>query len=139
MAEGILRQKAEKLQLKLKVDSAGIEYYHVGENPDSRAEETAKKHGVDISQLIARRIQKEDLEQFDLILVADDYVYRAVMSLAKSPEHKKKIDYIMNFVYSDSNLSVPDPYYGETDGFEKVFEMLEQACEAILKWLMVKG
>jgi protein-tyrosine phosphatase len=132
MAEGILRQKAEKAGLKLKIDSAGTEHYHVGENPDPRALETAMKHGIDISKLVARQITHDDFAKFDFILVADDVVFREVMALARNENDKKKVDYIMNFIYPDSNLPVPDPYYGGINGFEKVFEMLDRACEAIV-------
>jgi protein-tyrosine phosphatase len=133
MAEGILRHKAEKQGIKLRIDSAGTEYLHVGENPDRRATMTAKEHGIDISKLVARQIKVNDFDVFDLILVAEAQVYKEMNALARNESDKKKVDFIMNFVHPDSNSAVPDPYYGGMDGFEKVFEILDNACEAIIK------
>ncbi|HEY4800226.1 MAG TPA: low molecular weight protein-tyrosine-phosphatase [Bacteroidia bacterium] len=133
MAEGILRYKTEQRGLKLKIDSAATGPWHAGENPDKRATKTAKGRGVDISKLVARQITEDDFENFDMIYVADAQVYDGVAALALTREHKLKIDYIMNLVHPDLNMPVPDPYFGGIDGFEKVFDMLEEACEAILK------
>ena len=133
MAEGILRHKAERQGLKLTVDSAGTEYFHVGESPDRRAIKTAKEHGIDISKLVARQINEEDFDKFDLILVADSEVYNGVIAIARNKNDQRKVDFIMNLVHPDSNMAVPDPYYGGMDGFEKVFDMLDEACDVILK------
>ena|ERR1035438_5551390 len=132
MAEGILCHKAEKGGLKLKIDSAGTESFHVGENPDQRATVTAKKHGIDISKLVARQINRDDFGEFDLILVADAQVYNEVIHIARNETDKKKVDFIMNLVRPDSNTVVPDPYYGGMDGFEKVFQMLNKACDILI-------
>ena len=132
MAEGILRNKANQLGLKIKIDSAGTESLHVGENPDRRATKTAKEHGVDISNLVARQIKELDFGQFDLILVAENQVYNEVIAIAKNEKDKMKVDFIMNFSFPSSNMAVPDPYYGGMDGFEKVFGMLDKACDAII-------
>ena len=132
MAEGILRHKAEKYGLKLKIDSVGTGSWHAGENPDKRATKTAKDRGIDISKLIARQITEDDFENFDMIYVADAEVYDGVVDLALNREHKLKVDYIMNLVHPDLNMPVPDPYFGGIDGFEKVFDMLDKACETII-------
>ena len=133
LAEGILRHKAEKCELKLKIDSAGTGNWHVGENPDKRAIKIGKERSVDISKLVARQITEDDFENFDKIYVADAEVYDGVVELALNREHKLKVDYIMNLVYPDLNQPVPDPYFGGIDGFEKVFDMLDKACEAIIE------
>ena len=133
MAEGILRHKAEKQGIKLTIDSAGTGHWHAGENPDKRATNTAKEHGIDISTLVARQIIEDDFDTFDLILVADSEVYTGVMDIVRNENDKKKIDFTMNLVHPDSNMAIPDPYLGGMDGFEKVFDMLDKACDAILK------
>ena len=132
MAEGILRYKAIQRKIELKIDSAGTGGWHIGEPPDHRAILTTKNHGIDISGLSARKITEEDLEHFDYILVADAAVWEGVTDLAYIREHKLKVDYIMNLVKPDLNLPVPDPYLGGMDGFEKVFSMLDLACDALL-------
>jgi len=132
MAEGILRHKAEKQGLKLKIDSVGTGGWHAGENPDKRATQTAKDHDIDISKLKARKITEDDFENFDVIYVADAEVYNGVVDLTLNREHKLKVDYIMNLVHPDLNMPVPDPYFGGMDGFEKVFDMLDKACDMII-------
>lgn len=132
LGEGILRHKAEKNGLKLAIDSAGTGNWHVGENPDKRAIKIGKDKGVDISKLVARQFSEHDFDKFDLILVADAEVYNGVIDLARNENDKKKVDFIMNLVHTDSNKAVPDPYFGGADGFEKVFDMLDKACEAII-------
>jgi protein-tyrosine phosphatase len=138
MGEGILRYKAKQKGLRLKIDSAGTGHWHTGETPDKRAIKTAKDHGVDISQLVARQIVVEDFDKFDLILVADAEVYNGVLAIARNEHDKKKVEFIMNMVYPGSNKAVPDPYFGGMDGFEKVFDMLDKACESIILNLKVQ-
>jgi protein-tyrosine phosphatase len=133
MAEGILRHKAEQRGVNLKIDSAGTESIHVGENPDRRAQKTAQEHGIDISKLVARQVKGEDFDKFDIILVANAEVYNELMHFVRNENDKKKIDFIMNMVHPGSNAGVPDPYYGGQEGFEKVYDMLDKAGDAILK------
>ncbi len=131
MAEGILRNMAEQAGVKMLIDSAGTGNWHAGEPPDERATQTAGKRGVDISKLRARQIKKDDFTKFDLILVADAEVYRDVKRMAGT--HSGKVEFIMNLAYPGSNKPVPDPYTGGMDGFEKVFDMLDEACEAVIR------
>lgn len=139
MAEGILKHKAKKYGLQLIVDSAGTGHWHAGENPDKRAIKTAKERGIDISKLIARQITEEDFDNFDFILVADAQVYDGVVNRALSREHKLKVDYIMNLSHPELNMPVPDPYFGGVEGFERVFDMLDSACEALIKVIHEKS
>lgn len=132
MAEGILRHKAEKNGVKLEIESAGIGNWHVGETPDRRAIETAQVRGIDISNSIVRQITTDDFDKFDLILVADAHVYKGALAIARNEIDKKKINFIMNLPYPDSNKAVPDPYQGGMLGFENVFSMLDEACEALI-------
>ena len=139
MAEGIMRHKAEQKGLNLKIDSAGTESMHAGEHPDGRAEKTARAKGIDISGLVARQIKSQDFDKFDMILVADAQVYREVMDIARNENDKKKVDFIMNMVQPGSNTGVPDPYYGGEEGFEKVYAMLDEACNTLLRMAEGKG
>ncbi len=134
LAEGILRHKANEYGIDLVIDSAGKGSWHEGKNPDKRATKIAKERGVDISKLVARQFSEEDFESFDKIFVADAEVYEGVVELALNREHKLKVDYIMNLVHPDLNLPVPDPYYGGAQGFEKVFDMLDKACDKIISY-----
>lgn len=119
LGEGILRHKANELGLDLKIDSAGTNRYHIGDNPDSRSILVAKSRGVDISRQVARQFRKEDFDEFDLILVADAEVYRDLKRWARSEEDMKKVDFMMNMLQPGCNEPVPDPYYGRQSGLKR--------------------
>jgi protein-tyrosine phosphatase len=131
LAEGILRDKAEKLNLDITIDSAGTSNYHIGQHPDNRTVLNAKQHGIDISQLKGRQFQVEDFDKFDTIFVMDSSNYADVISLARNENDKRKVELILNRVYPNSNMAVPDPYFGGEQGFENVFILLEKACDVI--------
>lgn len=133
MAEGILRHKLEKRQIAYLVDSAGTIAYHTGEHPDERAQHTMKKHGIDISDLMARQFQVSDFEEFDKIYVMDSNNFSDVLQKTVKNEHNEKVEMIMNLVYPGKNVAVPDPYYGGKDGFENVYTMLDQATDQIIE------
>jgi len=131
LAEGILRHKTEKLNISIQIDSAGTSNYHTGDHPDSRTVANAKKHGVDVSKLKARQFTVADFDNFDHIFVMDASNYSDVVSLSRDSNDRKKVEMILNRVYPNSNMNVPDPYFGGEQGFENVFILLDKACEVI--------
>lgn len=135
IAEGIMQALINKNKLFAEVDSAGTINHHAGENPDHRAIKKAKQHGIDISKLIARPFRYADFAIFDLIYVMDAQNYRALQLLAKNDSQMSKVKFIMDEVYPDSHIEVPDPYFGGDAGFESVFQMIKTACEEIEKKL----
>ncbi|MES2591778.1 MAG: low molecular weight protein-tyrosine-phosphatase [Bacteroidota bacterium] len=139
LAEAILRDKAEKIGLDITIDSAGTSNYHIGEHPDKRTISNAEAHGVDVSQLKARQFQVEDFDRFDTIFVMDSSNYSDVMALARNQNDKDKVELILNRIYPNSNMAVPDPYFGGEQGFENVFILLEKACDVIAKALRIKN
>lgn len=132
MAEGILSHKAAQLEIPVTVDSAGTGNYHVGEAPDDRAIATAKKFGVDISTQKARQFTAEDFDRFDRIFVMDASNLRNVLQLAAHEEQRAKVSLMMDVLYPNEAMEVPDPWFGGTEGFVRVFEMLDSACERFL-------
>lgn len=132
MAEGILRKKIKDRQLDYTVDSAGTAAYHVDSPPDKRAQETLSKKGINISSLRGRQFETDDFNAFDLILTMDEENYQNILSLATTGEEKGKIKMLMNYLYPGKNISVPDPYFGGPQGFEKVYEMIDQATDRLL-------
>lgn len=139
LAEGILRHKVQQKGLDWEVDSAGTSNWHQGEAPDARSIAIAQKYGIDISQLKARQFHKDDFKRFDRIYVMDSSNHQNVVKLAFSSEDRNKVDLLMNAVKAN-NQAVPDPYYGKEDDFELVYQMIDQACEAIIARLTeVKG
>ena len=135
LAEGILRQKAIDYGLDLEIDSAGFEYCNVGMALDSRALAVARKYGINIANIRSRLFKYSDFEYFDAIYVMDKYNYNDVISMAKTEQDKSKVDYILNESFPGENRFVKDPYYGGSDGFETVFNQLDDACEALCKRL----
>lgn len=131
LAEGILKEKLKQKGINAEVDSAGTATYHAGEKPDKRSQEIALKHGIEIAYQRARHFTREDFEYFDKIFVMDKHNYNDVIEMAKTPEHKEKVEMIMNVLNSGENISVPDPYYGGHDGFQIVYNMLDSACNVI--------
>lgn len=122
LAEGILKHK---LGNDYFVDSAGTINYHEGSQPDERSIRTATKNGIDISTQKSRPITKLDFEKFDLIFCMDKSNYKDVLKLADDSQ-KNKVRLIL-----DNELEVPDPYFGGIDGFDKVYQMLDESCEII--------
>ncbi len=137
IAEGIMKSKIEKHGLKWLVDSAGTGSWHMGEQPDERAIEVAGRYGIDITYQRARQFAPYDFEKFDLIFAMDSANYNDILRLALSDDEMKKVVLILNEAFPGSNKSVPDPYWNN-DGFEEVFDMLDKACEAIIKKYAVK-
>lgn len=137
LAEGILRDKAEKLNLDINIDSAGTSNYHIGQHPDNRTVLNAKQHGIDISKLKGRQFQVEDFDKFDIIFVMDSSNYSDVISLARNENDIRKVELILNRVYPNSNMAVPDPYFGGEQGFENVFILLEKACDVIAHSMVI--
>ncbi len=130
LAEGILRSK---LSEDFIVDSAGTGGWHAGQLPDKRSIAIAKSKGLDITNQKARQFKISDFDSFDHIFVMDNSNYKDVLSLAPNEEAKSKVKLILNELFPNENVDVPDPYYGGEDGFENVYEMLDQACEEIAR------
>ncbi len=131
LAEGILQQKIKERNLSWEVDSAGTSGWHVGELPDNRSIAVAKAHGIDLTYQRSRQFGAEDLDLFDLILAMDSVNYSNIISMARTDTQKIKVKLILNYAYPNQNRAVPDPYY--EGGFEKIYQMLDAACEKIIK------
>jgi len=132
-AEGVLRHlvRREGLQDLVHIDSAGTLDYHVGSPPDPRSRQHALRRGYDLSSLRARQVERVDFERFDLILAMDWHNLRELSQLCP-PEQRHKLRRLMEFSPPGLGDVVADPYYGGRDGFEKVLDVVEQACEGLL-------
>ncbi len=132
LAEGIMQWQADAAGLKWHVDSAGTGAWHAGELPDRRSIATAQENGIDISNQRARQFRQQDFEQFDKIFVMDESNLRDVLRLARSEEDRAKVELMLDQTHPGQHRSVPDPYYDD-DGFEAVFQMLDEACAAFVE------
>ena len=133
LAEGILKHKAKQKNLTIIVDSAGTGDWHIGSSPDIRSIETAEKHNIDISKQKARQFSSYDFKNFDKILVMDTSNLTNVLRLSSNQNESDKVKLILNYTHPQMQASVPDPYFGGNDGFEKVFQLLNKACDKIIE------
>ena len=125
-AEGVLRHLAAKKGLELRIESAGLGDWHVGQPPDERAQNHARTRGYDLSAQRARQVTLRDFEEFDLILAMDRGHLRALQRMAPAQHHAK-----IRLFAPESD--VPDPYYGGAEGFERVLDLVEKRCRALLQ------
>ena len=129
LAEGILKNKTKNKNIF--VDSAGTASYHLGKLPDNRSIEIANKYGIDISNQRARLFSEIDFDKFDKIYAMDTHNFASIISIARNQSDRNKVDLILNEINPKSFDNIPDPYYGDGDGFQKVYEMLDEVCDII--------
>jgi protein-tyrosine phosphatase len=132
-AEGVFRHLVREagLERQVVIDSAGTHDYHVGAPPDHRSEHHAALRGYDLSELRARQVSRRDFERFDLIC-AMDWDNLELLEEQCPAEHRHKLRRLMEFAPPHLGEVVADPYYGGTDGFERVLDHVEAACRGLL-------
>lgn len=134
MAEGVFRQLIRQAGLDevVTVASAGTHAFHVGETPDKRALSAMGKRGYDISDLQGAQILDRDFDEYDLILAMDwDNLSQLQQRAPKRTHHK--IQLLMRFATEHETATIPDPYYGNVQGFEQVLDYIEDACAGLLE------
>ena len=137
MAEGAFRRVAteEGVLDRFEIDSAGLGDWHVGQAPDYRAQRAAGQRGIDISGQSARQIAREDFARFDLLLAMDGSNYEALAELApRSAKHK--IRRFLDFAPHAGTKDVPDPFFGEAEGFDHALDLIEEAARGLLAELL---
>lgn len=132
-AEGVFRRLLAQRQLEavIEVDSAGTHDYHVGEPPDPRSVEAARRRGIDLSSLRARLVEAEDAERFDMVVAMDEQNLSELQRRFDRAGHQR-LSLMMSYAPDAGRRVVPDPYYGGARGFEEVLDLLEQAAEGLL-------
>ncbi len=132
LAEGLLRDKIKRLGLPWEVDSAGTSGWHEGERPDARINEVSKQNNVSLYGIYSRKLQVEDLKHFDLILVMDTSNYNNTIALARGDRALiDKVHRIGEYSTNYKDMDIPDPYF--EGGFERVFEMLDDATDGVIR------
>jgi protein-tyrosine phosphatase len=132
-AQGVFAHLVESQGLTslIQIDSAGTHAYHVGEPPDIRATQAAKKRNIALGNQRARRVTGDDFLDFDYVLAMDRNNYDDLISLCP-PEHQSKLHLFLEFATGLAEDEVPDPYYGGITGFERVLDMIERASHGLL-------
>jgi protein-tyrosine phosphatase len=124
--------KKDEAENAFEIESSGTINYHVGELPDARMRETARRHGITMSHR-ARQFKKADLDDYDMILAMDKENLANIRKLARSRDQLDKIQLFRNFdPQANDEAEVPDPYYGGEEGFENVFEIVTRTSQHLL-------
>jgi protein-tyrosine phosphatase len=128
----------QKLLHIVKIDSAGTHNFHPDAPPDERSQAHALKRGYDLSNLRARPVVESDFEEFDLLLTMD-WDNRALLEDRCPAKHIHKIRGLAEFLQKTQASVIPDPYYGGDQGFEHVLDLIEEASEGLIKFIMQKA
>ncbi len=137
-AEGVMqRMLAERgFEGQIQVDSAGTIGIHAGRAADSRMIAAAAERGYELTSK-SRQIVRQDITAFDLIIAMDRENYHNIMKL--SPGVATHVRMLSDYLDDDWPRDVPDPYYGGSEGFATVLDMLETACPRIIEDLIVQS
>ena len=119
---------------RIKIDSCGIGWFHIGQHPDPRTFEAAKKKGILIDHR-SQQFREAFLEEFDLILAVEKSIADQIKLRTKNPSHAEKIRLVSDFSSAYKGQPMADPYYMDSPGFDEMMEMVIDCCEGILKEL----
>jgi protein-tyrosine phosphatase len=138
-AEAVMRAQVELAGLAshIGIDSAGTGDWHVDRAPDTRAQDAARQRGYDLSAARGRQVGKADFERFDLLLAMDEANLHELRKLCPH-EHQHKVRLLMEFAAQAESREVADPYFGGTQGFERVLDQCETACHGLLAELRTR-
>ena len=134
-AEVVLRHYCDEQQLNIVVDSAGTSNYHPGKAPDLRSQQHALKRGYDLSALRARQLIPHDFIDYDLILAMDLENLSNIQNIQRLAETqlghvRARVALMSEHDQIYPKQALPDPYYGEADGFERVLDQCESSSQA---------
>lgn len=136
MAQAVMSKHIEQagLSKKISVDSAGTHANQSGEKPDARAQAALARRGYDLGRIRSKRIAPAEFHKFDWVLAMDSDNLADLRKLCP-PEHSAKLKLYLDFSDEPSDASVPDPYYGNTSGFERVLDLCETGARGWMKKL----
>lgn len=138
LAEGVFRHMVKERGLDgyFEIDSAGTGPWHVGEPPDRRMRETAKRYGLSIDDLRGRQFGPKDFSAYDHIFVMDRQNLHDVLFHDRKDEHGGKVKLFREADPNADTYEVPDPYYGGPQGFDEVYRMVERTAKNLLDGLV---
>tara|TARA_B100000609_G_C17222171_1_gene440956 strand:- start:8009 stop:8524 length:516 start_codon:yes stop_codon:yes gene_type:complete len=139
-AEAVMKAYVERAGLSESIfcDSAGTAGYHVGERADARMRKHGAKRGYDLTSRSRQVAFPDDYETFDMIIAMDASNMRDLQDLDEDGQYEDKLHMMTSFCQRESTDHVPDPYYGGADGFERVLDLLEDACEGLLQHIQIR-
>lgn len=133
IAEGVLQQKCKEYGIDWHVDSAGTNGYHNGEPPHHMSQHVSKLNGVDISLQRSRTFKADDFGTFDLITPMAADVIREMKYIAREKYDAGKVTLLLDYSFPAENMDVPDPWGRSEAAFHEVYDLIEEACEAMIR------
>ena len=133
IAEGILQHKAQKAGLNWIVESAGTNGYHNGEAPHHLSQKITAAKGIDISHQRSRQFQKSDFSNYDLIYGMASDVMNDMKLIGGNEYDNEKTFLFLEELFPGETKDVPDPWYGGEDGYHEVYDLIDRACDEIVK------
>lgn len=130
--------RREGLSSQVQVASAGVIGTHVGESPDIRSQEHARRRGYDLSGIRAQRISRDLLAASDYILAMDRGNQEAIARVCPV-ELRSRIQLFLDYAGEQPIREVPDPYYGDEAGFEQVLDLAEKAAQGLCRHIQRRG
>jgi protein-tyrosine phosphatase len=134
MALAVAKQRVGMLGLGkvLDFDSAGTHARRAGERPDPRAVSVLSNRSYTLGKTRSRQVTTQDFERFDLIVAMDESNLVALTSMCPPP-HRGKLHLLLEFAPELGLQDVPDPYYGNLAGFERVLALCETGVQGLIK------
>lgn len=117
---------------KLRFVSAGTHPPRKGEAADPRARQVGARRGYDLSAHRTRAVDRKDFERFDWIYAMDEDNLAALAGLCPAGA-EGRLGLFLASLGDPALREVPDPYYGNLEGFERVFDLCEAGLEAIFR------
>ncbi|MEC4982958.1 MAG: low molecular weight protein-tyrosine-phosphatase [Oscillatoria sp. PMC 1068.18] len=138
-AENIMNYLITQADLSERIvcDSAGTSSYHLGSPPDARMRAAAQKRGIELRGR-ARQFDVSDFEEFDLILAMDRENYADILELDRLGKYQDRVRLMCDFASKHQECDVPDPYYGGSQGFDRVIDLLLDACQGLLDYVVAE-
>jgi protein-tyrosine phosphatase len=149
LAEGVFKHLVEEAgaEGEFEIESSGVGSWHVGEAADQRAQETARRHGLQLTG-VAQQFSPRDFDRFDVIVALDREVAAHLKRMAPNPGAQRKVRLLRESDpergpsaerYASEDLDVPDPYYGGPKGFESAYQMIERSSRKLLEELRTRN
>ena len=132
IAEGVLQHKSQQAGLKWLVESAGTNGYHNGEAPHHLSQKITASKGIDISNQRSRQFTKQDFEHYDLIYAMANDVMDDIKEIGGVRFDSKKTFLFLEELFPGESKDVPDPWYGNEEGYIEVYDLIEKNCDAIV-------
>lgn len=140
LGEGIFRHLVTQAGLSdyFEIDSAGTGDWHIGSEPHADSQRVASERGVDISGQRARQIRPQDLATYDYVIAMDSKNLADIRGLDPASTATARIARMLEYAPHLDARDVPDPYFGGPEGFDVVYDMVEDACRGLLERIVAE-